>query len=507
MNIQIRKVPVNFINIFGKNSSSFVIKQETNLEETFTREVIEGKLENLKTEIYEDLVVLRGKYRCTKGLFRNLKPEEIYVQIPIIGAKPHMKVAVSTHINFEDPTIEESLQTRKVYQFVIINFDVTIYEEIEISIVSDIKCNDVSYQKELITLETPLIKGEGEYEKELILPEQYQYKELLTEETELIIGNYKITEEGLDINGRTITRLHFIDNEEEIEEYVAEEDFSYSLPLKGIPLNCKVIVDGKVKLHKDSLMRDGILKQRFNFTADAYSNNTFHCVTHFSGNKNWDVTKKKVTVETVLAEGSSQTILNRNITIEKDVKSIGKSKANAKITDIRVIPNKVIVSGVIDKEIFYTEEGSNIVRAEFVQDTFSHFVHLDGVYPGAHTRATVRVEYINHSILEKRVVKGKTVTDIRQTVVIEIKVFARKYKEIDFVADLIPVSPITYHHYHHHYIPSKGKVIRYTVVSGDSLWKIARRYNTTIEAILAINHIPNPDRIDVGQVILVPVGY
>lgn len=44
----------------------------------------------------------------------------------------------------------------------------------------------------------------------------------------------------------------------------------------------------------------------------------------------------------------------------------------------------------------------------------------------------------------------------------------------------------------------------YTVVAGDTLYSIARRYGTTVTAILAVNYIPNPNLIYVGQRICIP---
>lgn len=44
----------------------------------------------------------------------------------------------------------------------------------------------------------------------------------------------------------------------------------------------------------------------------------------------------------------------------------------------------------------------------------------------------------------------------------------------------------------------------YVVQPGDSLFIIARKYNTTVEAIQAINQLPNPDQLVVGQTILIP---
>jgi hypothetical protein len=43
----------------------------------------------------------------------------------------------------------------------------------------------------------------------------------------------------------------------------------------------------------------------------------------------------------------------------------------------------------------------------------------------------------------------------------------------------------------------------YIVKPGDTLWKIAKKYKTSIEKIVKTNNIENPDEIDVGQKILV----
>jgi LysM repeat protein len=47
-------------------------------------------------------------------------------------------------------------------------------------------------------------------------------------------------------------------------------------------------------------------------------------------------------------------------------------------------------------------------------------------------------------------------------------------------------------------IPASGT---YTVVSGDSLSKIARRFGISVATILALNNIPDPNRIEPGLVL------
>ena len=46
----------------------------------------------------------------------------------------------------------------------------------------------------------------------------------------------------------------------------------------------------------------------------------------------------------------------------------------------------------------------------------------------------------------------------------------------------------------------------YTVQPGDTLYSIARRYNTTVEAIQSANGIVNPWYIRVGQKLIIPQG-
>ena len=43
----------------------------------------------------------------------------------------------------------------------------------------------------------------------------------------------------------------------------------------------------------------------------------------------------------------------------------------------------------------------------------------------------------------------------------------------------------------------------YVIQPGDTLWKVAKRYNTSIDEILAINDIEDPDRVYPGQKLLI----
>lgn len=48
--------------------------------------------------------------------------------------------------------------------------------------------------------------------------------------------------------------------------------------------------------------------------------------------------------------------------------------------------------------------------------------------------------------------------------------------------------------------------IEYTVAPGDTLFSIAQRYGTTVEAIVDANGLSDPNLIEVGQVLIIPVS-
>jgi lipoprotein-anchoring transpeptidase ErfK/SrfK len=54
--------------------------------------------------------------------------------------------------------------------------------------------------------------------------------------------------------------------------------------------------------------------------------------------------------------------------------------------------------------------------------------------------------------------------------------------------------------------PVDGTLVHYTVQPGDGVFAIARRYNTTVDAIVARNNLDNPNYVMSGQVLEIVVG-
>lgn len=57
-------------------------------------------------------------------------------------------------------------------------------------------------------------------------------------------------------------------------------------------------------------------------------------------------------------------------------------------------------------------------------------------------------------------------------------------------------------------VPTKEheRVINYRVEPGDTLWGLARKYGTTVSELVSLNNIADPNRIYVGEIIKIPFG-
>lgn len=49
-----------------------------------------------------------------------------------------------------------------------------------------------------------------------------------------------------------------------------------------------------------------------------------------------------------------------------------------------------------------------------------------------------------------------------------------------------------------------GGYKNYIVKPGDTLWKIAQQFGVTVEQLMSLNNISNPDNLQVGQILLIP---
>jgi hypothetical protein len=204
--------------------------------------------------------------------------------------------------------------------------------------------------------------------------------------------------------------------------------------------------------------------------------------------------KNPFLLEEVIAVGSSQTLIQREIVFPRPVRKV-REPVDAVVRNLthEIIGNKVIVRGVLNKQLFAVDAATGAVFAVDVDETFVHFVDVPGAAPGMRAHVTARVEFVSVDIRPG----GETA---RQVTIIEIIVKVTRFIKKEIVSPIFPpVKPFP----PHGPLPQPTGTI-YTVRSGDSVWKIAQMFGVSMQSIISANNLQNPNLIFPGQKLIIP---
>ncbi len=254
------------------------------------------------------------------------------------------------------------------------------------------------------------------------------------------VKNYKITAEE-DENGR----MRIIDVEVDVEACVNAGENVSVMKVEDI-----YSVEGEAKLKRESIKYP---------------------------KKGTYVTAADSIRETIAIDSMSPEILQI-----KDV------SADVDIEEVSIDGEKVIADGVLDVNIVYiTKNDDEPYAAVDVVVPFESEIEVKGLYEDSEIDITANVSDLNYSLISERE------AEIR--VVIDYGVFVLTEKEEEFVteADIDEENVIR----------ALPGITIYTVKNGDSLWKIAKTFNTTIDEIVKVNRIDEPELIYPGQRILI----
>ncbi|NMM61576.1 DUF3794 domain-containing protein [Clostridium sp. P21] len=158
------------------------------------------------------------------------------------------------------------------------------------------------------------------------------------------------------------------------------------------------------------------------------------------------------------------------------------------ITDKKIVEDKVIVEGVLNVETLYkTFDEENYICTINEEIPFSYGVDIPGCKIDMQCIAKMSLENLEASI-ELDNIEIKAIVDIYA------RVNYSTHKE--FLVDMVPVEGE---------IPKKkASLTIYVVQHGDTLWKIAKKYYTTIESLVELNDIEDVDAIKIGDKLIIP---
>ncbi len=163
------------------------------------------------------------------------------------------------------------------------------------------------------------------------------------------------------------------------------------------------------------------------------------------------------------------------------------------VDDTRVEEDRTVVSGVADINVLYVTGNDDAPVSGFTGSIpFEQVLETRGSQKGMKALISASPQHIGFNMLSQREI------EIRGMIAVDCIIL--EDTDFDVITDIeekdLPEG----------YLDSLPSAAVYVVQCGDSLWKLAKRFNTTVEEIAKINDIEDPDIINVGDKLIILKG-
>jgi len=192
--------------------------------------------------------------------------------------------------------------------------------------------------------------------------------------------------------------------------------------------------------------------------------------------------------------------LNRNQTPVKEVISLGSSapdmlqifrvKGQAHMDDVKIIDDKIIVEGAITTDILYVAQSDATPLASYrTVIPYRQVIEAKGATPSMRVNVDISIDHVAFNMLSPRE------TEARFLLTFNTQVNEEEETSIIGNIEFAEMDPDA--------LNSMASMTVYIVQPDDNLWKIAKRYNTSLDELLAVNDMESPGKITSGQKLLI----
>ncbi|MBK5240221.1 SPOCS domain-containing protein [Clostridium sp.] len=515
MEISLIREDIEYEQLLGENTADTVVKEEYVIPDTHpdVREILmlDVKAFINSKEIIQDKVYLEGQIKynvlyITKDQERTDVENVEYSSkfsntIDIMGAKSEMLCDAECFVEHMECKI---VNERKICLEGILRLKSEVYKNFNFQIVKDVEVvKDVQYLKNPISIDKVIRNFNGELigNANIKIPmDKPEIAKIIKCDINIHKKEVKLYEEKILINayasvsiiykGRDSRELTYIENDvmlskelefKEVNPYMENyTDFNVEaieFDIKEDDLGEKRIIDVEFMIKTSTR---AMHKEEVDVIEDVYSPTT-----------NLEMDKKDFGLNVMQGQLFTETLVKGDIEINSDVARLSKiimCNASVCVTDKKVIEDKVIIEGVMNVTALYrSNDEENYLSAVSDEIPFTCGAEILGTKINMSSMCKVTLENINADIDAGKI-------SVRAVVKVYVRVNYMVQKK--FLVDVYPMDGE---------IPmKKASITIYVVQSGDTLWKIAKKYNTTMQEIARVNGIDDPNVIKISQKLIIP---
>ncbi|NLP45615.1 MAG: DUF3794 domain-containing protein [Epulopiscium sp.] len=474
---------------------------------------VEGKIDLDPLEITADRVGCTGKMQlqilyaaqgADKPVHNMMTVFEIEDFIHVEGAQKDMTGEVQWEIEHLDYRL---LNERKIHIQVVIQLTTTVLQKVDSEVLVDVKgLQDIQIQKDPLPISRIIHNNQENFiiKDELSIPAgKPNVQEILRFHPTIINKDIKIIEDRIVLKGDLHLCILYTGYHDEVPVHFIE----YEIPFNGI-LECPGVTEDmyyqldldilekyiQVKPDLDGEERVLDIEVVVGTKAKVRATETIQVIDDvYCPGKKVNIKREPMEYQKIICKNKTQSVLKESISLPSSipqVKEVYYATGIPKVEDIQLVEDKVVIEGVVFIKFFYATDDSEYFIAAYEETIpFRQVLETKGTNLNMQATITASLEYISCTILSPEEVEVR-ISLLFDALVCEEKKFhpiiTIEVKDID-PEDLTK-------------IPS---MIIYVVQKGDTLWKIAKKYNTTVDELALLNDIEDVDVIYPGQKLLI----
>jgi len=210
-------------------------------------------------------------------------------------------------------------------------------------------------------------------------------------------------------------------------------------------------------------------------------------------NKRMSITKNPIRYPRLVCRNRNQSPIKEVVQIDgpcPDIMQIFKVKGKASVDDIKIVDDKVVVEGVIVSDVLYLAESDDTPLYSYRGAIpYRQVIETKNATKDMEALLNVSIDHVGFNMLSGREM------ELRYLLTFNTQVLEHKTASL--------ITDIGIEDMERTEIDGMASMTVYVIQSGDTFWKVAKRYNTSVDEILAINDIEDPDRVYPGQKLLI----
>lgn len=461
-------------------------------------------------EVIQDRVMIEGVVRCTvlyigqneAKLIESLESElgfTHYLDVP--GARPNMLSILKYQVEHVE---YEVINSRKLNIKAVINLQGRVNDVLQIDVVQNFKS-----MPNMQTLKDKVMvsHSQGQGGSQAIVREDLELEEgmpsiqkILKKNASIKVNNRKVMDNRVVIEGDIkIQMLYLCDDPSEPIQHVSYDmPFTHSVDIVGAyqGLECtadvwvqELFVEPREDINGE--MRVLNVEAVIEAEARVFETETKELlVDAYCPGLSLKPRKRKINLIQSVGEAQDQVVIKESLAFPQNVPQAARVlyvEAKPIITDQHISDGKVVIEGVLVSKVIYQPADPSYGPASIKEDIpFRHSVEVEGAYEDMECQSQLVVDHVSCTLIAHDEV------EIRAVMTVSVSAFTSLEKEVFLDVEVEELKE-----------GLDSGIFVYFVQPGDSLWSIAKKYNTTIVSILKYNAIDESQVLTPGDKLII----